>query len=253
MRILAILCGVFLIAGCVPTNKVVYLQDDTFELENAPLDQVVKSHQLSAYKYTLRAEDIVSIKITSLTPEEFNVFLDPNEVNVEDPVLTGYLIDQKGEIELPVIGKMSLQGLTIEEAEVKIRDAVANYVRDPTVKVKLLSFFFTVLGEVTSPGEYRTYNPKINFFQAIGMAGDMTDFANKSRIQIVRYEQDQAAVGYVNVLQDEFLKSPYFYLQPNDLIIIAPLKAKNVRQYQLANYSLILSTLTVISLLLIRL
>jgi len=243
---------VFLIAGCVPTNKVVYLQDGS-DLENVPLDQVIKSHQLDAYEYTLRSEDIISIKITSLTPEEFNVFLDPNEVNAEDPVLTGYLVDKNGDVELPVIGKLRLTGLTVEEAEIKVRESVAKYVRDPTVKVKLLSFFFTVLGEVASPGEYRTYNPKINFFQAIGMAGDMTDFADRSRIQVVRYEQNEAGIGYVNVLDDTFLKSPYFYLQPNDLIIIAPLKAKNVRQYQLANYSLILSTLTVISLLLIRL
>ena len=137
-------------------------------------------------------------------------------------------------------------------AEEKIKTRVKGLLRDPIVNVKLLNFNFTILGEVNRPGEYRTLESSITFFEAVGFAGDMTDFADRANIRIVRYNESKAQITYVNVLDANFIHSGFFYLKPNDLILVSPSKIKNFKRYQLANFGIVLSALTAISLLLIR-
>jgi len=251
--ILLALCVLFL-AGCIPNKKVIYLQDTGYEeRKTIGIDTVVNSFGLIDQEYRLQPDDIVSIKISSLTPTEYNFFAETEkEINEKNPLLSGFLIDQQGYIILPVIGSIQLQGLTTIEAQNTIQSLAADYLQDPTVNVRLLNFRFTILGEVNKPGNFNTYNSRLTIFDALGMANDLTDYADRSKVQLVRHKDGSAKVVYLNLLDDDILNSDYYYIQPNDLISVAPLRAKDYRQFQVVNIGLIISTITAVSLLLIR-
>ncbi|MDN5211467.1 polysaccharide biosynthesis/export family protein [Fulvivirgaceae bacterium BMA12] len=192
-------------------------------------------YQTKYVEYRLKSEDILQIKVFTTTVAEFNWFAQA-QVQLEgggDPLLSGFTIDDQGNIELPVIGNVKINGLTINEAQKKISSLLQQGgLESPKVVIKILSFQYTVLGEINNPGVFNNYTGKINILEALAQAGDFTDFADRKNIKIVRYENNIARVLYVNVLDRDILSNPYFYIQPNDHVIVDPLKAVNGRTSQ---------------------
>lgn len=255
-RILLFLTLCMMSISCVPTSKEVLLQGKN-DRKEAPVDKPVSNFNTHEYVYRLRPEDVISIKINSLTDNEFDFFNSQNERTMggfmpRDPLLTGFQVEKDGTIPLPVVGKIEVEGLTIEEARAKIEDVVAQYLESPTVDLKLLNFQYTILGEVKNVGRFTTYNPRLNILEALGEAGGFLDFADRSRIQIVRKNKEKVEIAYVNILDENVIESPYYYLQPNDVITIAPLEAKNWRMNNVANIGIIFSGISAITLLLLR-
>lgn len=243
---------VLIISSCIPNKKVLYVQDPNYDIDHQfPTDSVIKSFDQVAHEYLLKSGDIISIEVVSLSPDEYNTFNRPN-LKDSDPLLSGYIVDDNGNVKIPIIGDVKLAGLTISDAELLISKEISNYLVSPIVSVKLLSFKLTILGEVNRPGTYTTYNEKNTIFDLIGLAGDLTDFADRDQIRLLRSVNGQTRVVYLNLLNDNFLNSDFYYLLPNDILIVPALKVKNFRKYQVQNYGILLSTLTVISLLLIR-
>lgn len=245
---------IFLTFSCVPRAKVVYLQDER-GIRDAKTGVLIEGFQLKDFEYRLKPEDIVSVKVTTLTTSEYNFFAESERQTggVPNPLLSGYLIDKEGYIQLPVVDKIMVKGLTISEAQDKLKASLDSYLQSPNVILKLLSFHFTIVGEVNGPGRYTTYDNKINILEALGTAGDFTEFADRSQIKIVRYEGDNASIFYLNVLEDDLLNSPYFYLQPGDFISVPPLPVRTVRMYGIQNVGLVFSTLTALTFIIIRL
>lgn len=243
--------------ACVPTRKEIILQGEG-DFKNDPvLNKSVRSFHAEEYTYRLRPDDIISIKVSSTTPSEFDFFNVESTRTISgfdprDPLLTGFKIEKDGSIPLPVVGKVEVAGLTTEEARQKIEEIVEQYLDSPTVDLKLLSFQFTILGEVKSQGRFITYNPKLNILEALGESGGFTDFADRSRVKIVRRENDEIEIAYVNVLDENVLSSPYYYLRPDDVISVAPLPAKNWRLNNVANVGIIFSGISALTLLLLR-
>ena len=252
-KYLAILLLIVIGASCVPRKKLVYLQDPN-QSDDIVTNQIINEYKATVHKHRLKAEDIVSIKVFTLTPQEFNFFFQ-SETQLRDEtnvLLSGFIVDDEGFIELPVVGKFFAQGLTLEEAEEGIKEMLDGPLEKPTVVVKLLNFNYTVLGEVNRPGPYTNYGNTINLLEALAQAGDLTDFADRATIKVVRFENDIASTFYLNLLDETVLTSPYFYLKPNDLIYVAPLEVKSTRNYGLQNFGLIFSTLTALTLLVER-
>ncbi len=243
------LIGVF---SCIPIKKEIYLQsgNDTAALiKNAPTNK----WELHDSTYLLQPGDILSVKSSSITPQEYNFFSkNENEIKESDPILAGYKIDEEGFIELPVLGRLNIAGLSVIQTQKKIRTLAAKYLQNPTVNVRLISFQVTLLGEVNAPGKYSTIMPKTSIMDAIGMSKGLTNFADRSNIKLIRHVNNTAHVVYLNLLDEELISSPYYYLKPNDLILIAPLKAKNFKNFQAGNISLIISALTLISILILN-
>ncbi|MGB3181852.1 MAG: polysaccharide biosynthesis/export family protein [Cyclobacteriaceae bacterium] len=241
--------------SCVPKKKLVYLQ--TPGIDNADeiaTDSILSEIDIANYEYTLQPGDIVSVKISSLTDPKYNFFADAERELKQgiDPSLSGFMIDEKGFIELPVAGKIQLNGMTLEEAQNEVRRMAASYLESPTVNLRLLSFHYTILGEVNLPGNYTTYSGRYTIMDAIGEAGDLTTVADRERIKIIRYEQGKAKIYFMNLLEARSISSPLFYLKPNDLVYVAPLKVKNFRDFQAPNIALLLSIITSLSLLFFR-
>lgn len=244
-----------LFASCVPTRKEVLLQGEGGPQEEVKMNTAVRSFKAEEYTYQLRPDDVISIKVSSTTPSEFDFFNQQAErsisgFNPQDPLLTGFKIEEDGTIPLPVVGKVEVAGLTLEQTRAKVEEIVEQYLDSPTVDVKLLSFQFTVLGEVEREGRYTTYNPKLNILEALGTAGGFADYADRSRVKIVRRDLDEIEIAYVNVLEDDLLASPYYYLQPNDIVTVAPLESKNWRTNNMANVGILFSGISSVALLL---
>lgn len=243
---------VLLLAQCVPVRKQTYLQERPGELRHYPKDTVVKSLTVEGYEYALQPGDILSVRISSLTPEEYDFFRQAGSTGAgagQDPLLSGYLIEPDGTIDLPVVGNLEVAGLNVQQARKKIHLAVEGYLKTPTVNVKLLNFNYTVLGEVGRQGTFTTFNPKYSIMEAVGNAGGLGEYADRANVKIVRRNGEQVEIAFVDLLDDNLIESPYFYLKPNDLIIVRPLQAKTFSTFTTRNITLGISILSALTLL----
>jgi polysaccharide export outer membrane protein len=135
-------------------------------------------------------------------------------------------LDEEGYIELPLTGKINLKNLTVDQAKEKLQDEVSKYVNQTTLIVKLSNFNLTVLGEVTRPGMYKVYQSQINLFEAVALAGNMTNFAKNNEVKIIRQTDHGSEIVTVDMGSADILSSPYYYLKPNDIVYVEPLKIK---------------------------
>ncbi|MBD0254673.1 MAG: polysaccharide biosynthesis/export family protein [Cytophagales bacterium] len=227
--------------ACVPNRKIVYLQDR--QSDQAPAStEAVKSLKLQGYQHRLQPGDIISVNISSLTQDQFNVFnkqsvgggngfMMMNNVAGLPPSFPGYTVSPEGTIELTAVGPVKVGGLSITEAQASLKQLMKDYLKDPVVEVKLVNFTYTLLGEVAREGTFITGQPQMTIMQAIAAANGLTEIADYSRVKIIRHENGVAKVFYVNVLEDNLISSDNYYLRPHDVIVVAPLKARNVREY----------------------
>jgi len=205
-------------------------------------------------EYHLGVGDNLYIKVQSLdqkSNEFFNQDSKSRTSNYNDAsiYLESYSVDNKGNIFFPFIGPIHVLGLTLDQAKVEIENVMDKYLKETTIVVKLVNFNITFVGEVRRPGEYKIYQDKINIFEAISLAGDITDYGNRNEVKLMRMTDDGMALHIIDLTKEDILESPYFYLKPNDIVYIEPLKGK---QFAFATfpYALLFSTITTLIVLL---
>lgn len=241
--------------SCVTNKKVTYLQkDDLHSKDLVTNDSIYRQIEIKDYKYLLQPEDVISITMLTLSPPEYNFFtkMDQSQnsnrnVTSANSALYGYLIDPDGNLEFPVVGKIHLAGLSVEEAQEKIQQLAAEYLEEPVIKIRLMNYRFTIIGEVPSQGNYTTFNTKISVMEAIGMAGGLGELADRSQIKIIRQSGNTADVYYINTLDESFVSSDFYFVKQGDIIDVPPLKQRPFRKYFSQNFALfvtILSTTT---------
>ncbi|EMR03954.1 polysaccharide biosynthesis/export family protein [Cesiribacter andamanensis] len=224
-RLCLLLCVVTLLCSCVPSKKMIYFPDTNFNTE-----ELTTIHN-KAGSYKLQPQDIVSVRIKTLDTESSEYFnLQPNNsmlnVNQLSVYLNSYSIDSEGLIMLPEIGAVKVGGFTVAEAQDKIQEAVGVYLNKANIVVKLVSFKITVLGEVKHPGHFYIYNNQANVLEGLGMAGDLTDFGNRGNITLLRQTEQGVGAVLIDLKDPKLLSSEFFYLQPNDVLYVQPLRAK---------------------------
>ena len=187
---LLFLIGALCLGACVPNKKVVYLQKGDELKEEVPVDSVLRSYDLSTFDYRLQPEDILSVRIESLTEAEFDIFFRGQSGVANNNLTTlsvfGYLIDEDGYIQFPVVGKVKVAGLTVFEANDVIQKIANDYLEDATVYVRLLNFRVTIIGEVNGEGTISSINNRLTVMEAVGLAGGLTELADRSKIKIIR-------------------------------------------------------------------
>ncbi len=241
--LLVVLLAIF--SSCVPNKQYVLLQKDDLNKKNLPTDSILRSYPLSLANYKIQPQDQLSISIVTLTPDEYNFIKELNPAQGAGGLgLTSYIVDNEGNVSFPVLGKVRLEGLTVFESEGKIREVLKNLLRDPVVRVRVLNFRFTFVGEINA--QITAPSPRISMMEALAMAGGLTELSNRENIKIIRQRGDQADVFYVNILKEEFVSSPYFYLQQNDIVVVSALKQRPFRIYWLQNLSLFISTVSLL-------
>jgi len=198
-------------------------------MQNKKLKENTPTSFATPYEeYKLQPNDVLSIKVLSVQPEmteSFNI-IDPNNAfalsGPSSLYLSGYSLDREGNINLPTIGKLKVAGLTTSQAQDLIQRNLTKYVTDATVVVKLLSFKISVLGEVRSPGYYYVYNEQANLLEALALAGDLTQGANRQNMKLIRQKPGGSEVVLLDLTDPNLVQSQYYYLKPNDVLYIEP-------------------------------
>ena len=223
-NIIFLLAIILLIASCTPQKKLIYLQDTG----SVTVDSAFKPQQ---FEYKLQAKDVLYINVKTLDLESNNIFSEDRTTQYAANsdlglYINGYTINDSGNITLPVVGDVYLLGLNLEEAQQKVQQSVNKYLKEAVVTVKITNFKIVILGEVGAPGVYTVYNSKINILEALGMAGDL-DIYGKREITLVRNENSKQTFHKLDLKDRKLLQSNYYYLLPNDIIIVDPLPAKS--------------------------
>lgn len=180
----------------------------------------------------IQKSDILSINVSSLNAEASASFNSPNASaggasgGTGGPI--GYLVNTEGNIQFPIIGNIKAEGLTKNQLKDNISKSLIDkkLLLDPIVTIRFINFRVTVLGEVNLPTVVTVPNEKISLLEAIGLAGDMTIYARRNNVMIIREDKDQKIIKRLNLNSDEIFTSPYYYLQSNDIVYVEPNKAK---------------------------
>ena len=218
-------------------------------------DSVLRTYDLQIKEYKIQPLDILSIRLESLTEDEFDFMSKLYPVQTGggggglNLLISGFLVDNSGEIEFPVVGKVRFAGLSVFEAQEKMKEIFANFLKNPVARVRLLNFRFTLLGEVNSENQVVSTNTRVTLMEAIGLGGGLTDLADRSKVKIIRQNGVQAEVIYANLLEEELLSTSHYYVQQNDIIVVPALKQRPFREYWGQNIALFVSTVSVILLL----
>ncbi|HHJ50513.1 MAG TPA: sugar transporter [Phaeodactylibacter sp.] len=182
------------------------------------------------YRLRVQPDDIIYIGVHTVPPElsmPYNlVNRNIGGGNVGANPLLGYLVAPDGSIDMVGVGRLQVGGMTLEEVKAVAEDSLSHYLKDFVVDVRFLNFRITVLGEVASPGTYTFPQQRVTIMEALGMAGDITQFGSRDSILVVREAGGQREYGYINLHDRAVFESPYFYLKQNDLIYVEPTKAK---------------------------
>lgn len=208
----------FLSFSCSSKKDILYLQGiNNLEKFNSNLDELIIS-----------SGDLLKINVTLNNSETNNLInkdyvSSNNNENRESLIFKGYRVNNDGFIFYPGIEKIYVEGLTIEQAKNKIYKEISNkqIFTNPNVDIKFLNLNFTIIGEVNKPGKY-FFDDKINLFQAIGMAGDLTINGKRNNVKIMRRNENKIEVGTIDLTNKNFLNSEFFQVFSNDIIIIDP-------------------------------
>lgn len=232
-----------LFSSCVTQQNIEYIQYK----EKGP----VSFDEAYGEDYRLKPNDELYIQISSLDDVSSNIFSGTNaqqsiQMGSMQPYgasLVSYAIDKDGYLVLPVIGNLLVTGKTLAKVSEMIKESLTNVLNQPIVSVKLVNRYVSVIGEVSNPGHYTYAQDKITIFDVISLAGDVTDYGNRKEIILTRNENGKNIRITIDLTKTEILASNYYYIRPNDIVYVKPLKKKfwALRQFP---YSVLLSTIT---------
>jgi polysaccharide export outer membrane protein len=188
-------------------------------------------------KPVIQNNDLLSITVSSLNPEASAVFNTPGGANNSNsnaqPTATttpanGYLVDGEGNIQFPFLGTVKVSGMTKEELKDKLTKSLVDkkLLVDPIITVRFLNFKVTVLGEVAHPTVVTVPSESITLLEALGLAGDLTIYAQRDNVLVIRDEDGKKVTHRLNLNNTELFSSPYYYLKSNDVVYVEPNKAK---------------------------
>jgi len=234
---------VFLVQSCVTQRDLEYLRD-----KNKTIKPFVEA-QVPDYK--LKPSDELFIQVTSLDDAAANIFAGPgsqqtNYMGSMDPYgasLISYSIDKDGFVHLPVIGSLSVKDKTLSQVVDMLKESLKNILSQPIITVKLVNRYISVLGEVQNPGHFAYSQDKLSVYDAIGLAGDITVFGNRKEVILTRNENGKNIRININLTKSEILSSEYYYIRPNDIVYVKPLRKRFWGMDEFP-YMVVLSTVT---------
>ena len=233
--------------SCVTNRKIQYLQNDDVNIKALHTDTTLRYYAISASEYRIQEMDILSVQVESLTQNEYNFFskgqgiTNLGNLSESGAAIIGELVDGNGEIELPVVGKIKVAGLSVFETQDYIQQIANKYLQDAVVKVRILNFRFTILGEVRREGTINSFNYQISIPEALGLAGGVTDLADRSKVKLIRNRGDRIEVQYLNLLEENLLESPYYHVHQKDILVVPPLKQRPFKTNFGSNFGIVLS------------
>lgn len=208
--------------SCVSRKELVYFQDNSFSTD---YPTQIKNRRPD---YRIQPNDVLNVTIQNPDNETSAFFNYGNQEGARGYgsesllYLMGFNVDKDGFISIPLIGKVKVQNLTVEECQQIIQQEANKYILNSSVDVKLVSFKIAILGEVNNPGYYYIYNGQATILEGLSLAGDLNQFANRNNIKLIRQTDDGVEVTLLDLTSSDLMKSKYYYLLPNDQIYVEP-------------------------------
>ena len=225
-----VLVFVMCCTSCVPVESLIYLQPDE--------DMFEEVHAYDKQEYQLQTNDILDVKISSLNPE-VNALFNASTMGTMQVAqataqtggdlfyITGYSIDQDGKIDIPFVGKVDVLGLTLNEAHSAVNVKVSELFTNYHLQVKLGGVRFSALGEFNRPGKHVVMQNQVTIFEAIALGGDLSLVANREHIRLIRQHPEGTKIHSINLLDESVVGSPYYFIQPNDVLYAEPLPQRS--------------------------
>jgi polysaccharide export outer membrane protein len=202
--------------GCIPTEKLKYVVAES---------DIKNDYYNNRSEKTIQPYDYLYIKIYSLD-EKTNSIFNIDERSLQNEQLISYEVNERGFINFPFVGDIFVKGLTIDEAKNKLEKELNQYLTNISVRVRFVGNKITILGEVNQPGCHTFFDEKISIFEALGLANDVASFGNKTKITLIREKNDTVKYQYLDLTNKHIAESDYYYLLPNDILIVDPVRAK---------------------------
>jgi polysaccharide biosynthesis/export protein len=208
------------LSSCLSKKKIVYLQGQ----------QDQSSGQVN-YEPLIQNDDMLSISILSSEPElaaPFNIdqMQSATTISNNNTSKTTYLVDNFGEIDFPILGKMKVAGLSKTELKQYLRDRLAIYLKDPIINIRIVNYKVSVLGEVNKPGTFQLTGDRITLLEVLANAGDLTLYGKRDNILVIRDYLGTKTYNRIDITKADFVNSPFYYLDQNDVVYVEPRKAK---------------------------
>lgn len=239
-----------LLISCGSVKDITYLQSNGLFSKTTLAD---------TFELRIQPDDRLDIRVSCLDEEltkPFNIQTSSNSWgsygnNNSYMNAQGFLVDKDGDINYPVLGRIKVEGLKRVELEQKMRALLMTrgYIKDPTVIIRFSNFRITVLGEVSRPGSYPIDRERINLFEALGQAGDLTLFGRRDRVAVIREVDGKRTILYHDLRSLDVMQSPFFYLKQNDMIYVEPnrVRAEASGQNQFSNVGTWISLISFLS------
>ena len=245
MKKLTPLLLIILLAASCSTQKELSYLNNLYELggENYfPMD---------VPDYEVQPRDVLYVSVKAQTPEGTltEVLNDRTSANANyianegSAYLMGYSIDPQGNVTLPLVGDIPVAGMTIYEIRDLFQQKIDSLFRHAYVEVRMMSYKFTVIGEVRAPGSYINYNDQLTVLEAIGRAGGIAETGTKEKILVIRPQGEQTVTYHIDLQDKSLLSSPAYFITPNDVVIVQP-NPKKVFNVNLPTISFIIATVT---------
>ncbi|WP_282148879.1 polysaccharide biosynthesis/export family protein [Algibacter lectus] len=210
-----------LLNSCASSKDIQYFQN---------VEDGVLKDSTSSFSAKIQSGDLLYINVTTINAEAalpFNLYESPmlqNSNSIGKPL--PYLVDDDGNINFPVLGKLKIVNLTTKQLIEKLEIDLLEYITNPTINIRFANFRVSVLGEVTKPGSYQVLNERISVIEAIGLAGDLTIYGQRNNVLLVRIENGEKTFTTLDLTNKDIFSSPYYNLKQNDIIYISPNKTK---------------------------
>ena len=247
-RLIIIASLILTLASCNSYEKLTYLQD----IEETGNEGFFEKDKPG---YLLQPGDLLYIQILTENQEInelFNPLIGTNSsqyLRPETMFYTSYLVNDSGYIEMPLLDKIYISGLTMDQANDSIKIHAKKYLKNPQIIAKLANFKFTLLGEVKTPGVKQITANQVNIMEALAHGGDITLNGNRKKLLLLRQTAEGTKSYRINLAKSDIVNSDLYYIMPNDIIYVEPLKSTLFRE-QASDYvfviSAISSTLTVV-------
>jgi len=198
----------------------------------------------------INSGDILDIKVSALNPGSVLMFSSAMNGNMNQQPeilkLNGYLVDENGQINFPVLGAIKVQGLTTSEISNLFKEKLADYVQNPSVTVRLVNYKVSVLGEVARPGTYTFLEERISLPQVLGQAGDLTINGDRRGVDLLRYQNGELKTYHLDLTSGDLTNTEFFFMEPNDVIYVRPNTAKVKSSGLVGNVGTVISVLSLI-------
>lgn len=242
---LIVIVTILISCSCVSKKKLTYLQFSGSSMQNEIITGGY-GQSVTPPSYKLMINDNLYVRVITPDPQWsslFNAQTGDGSITLESAGLSSYPVDIDGNIDIPYVGKVYVAGKTISEIKTQLEAVLEKYVTDAAITVRLVDSYISIIGDVNTPGRYSITKERMNIFEALALAGDLSTFSDRQTVQLIRQSSYGPDIKEFSLSDRNILASEFYYVMPNDIIYAKPLAA---RAFQVNSpiWTLFFSTIT---------